>query len=373
MNKGKSIKIIASVLIIVLIIGAVIFAISNKTENKEDEKASTTSSTNELNPDYHEPGPLKEYKDSIRDKDIKVGTPGDVNACFSYNKNEKSITIDARNRFLPEFACHSDGLLEYSSDGRDCGLAWDDGDELLTPQEIREIKSAYLKNGVTMIYSDPFEYFEGLEEITLPKSLKRILRNTFSASKGLKTVYFEGTQKEWESIKIDDGNDYLNNAKIVFNVDVEKTASPEQKDEATSVKEITDNATATLDYYTGVVTINGTGSIGMNQETGFNVAKNIDDLFVDDWESIALLPQYVDEIVVEEGITELGAGIFSTTSAKAITLPKSLTAINEGAFSQISNKITIKYNGSKEDFDKINISSENNDALNDAKMVYLLD
>lgn len=370
MNKGKSIKIIASVLIIILIIGAVIFAISNKTENKEDEKASTTSSTNEMNPDYRQPSPLKEYKDSIRGKDNKVGIPGDVNACFSYNKNEKSITIDARNRFLPEFACSLEWISENSTDGQGCGLTLDDGDEQLTPSEIKGIKSAYLKNGVTMIYSDPFKYFEGLEEITLPKSLKRILRNTFSASKGLKTVYFEGTEKEWESIKIDDGNDYLINAKIIFNVEVEETASPISEDKSTTVKEITDNATATLDYYTGVVTINGNGAIAMDQTTGFNFAKSVDDLFVDDWESVGLVPQYVDEIVVNEGITELGTGIFSNTSAKTVILPKSLKSIENGAFAEIGDTITIKYNGSKEDFEKIKIE---NDALNSSKIIYLLD
>ena len=46
-----------------------------------------------------------------------------------------------------------------------------------------------------------------------------IQKNAFNNNKGLTDVYYAGSNKQWESVKISKGNDDLKKAKIHYNTE----------------------------------------------------------------------------------------------------------------------------------------------------------
>ena len=96
---------------------------------------------------------------------------------------------------------------------------------------------------------------------------------------------------------------------------------------------------------------------------------------------------HLEEITFEKGLTEVPAYCFyGAAELKTIELPEGLTVIEENAFEKCSSlktlflpstlqeiknmafedigKLEVIYNGTKEDFDKINIAANNDDLLN---------
>lgn len=53
----------------------------------------------------------------------------------------------------------------------------------------------------------------------MPKSVIMIQKNAFNHNKGLTDVYYAGSNKQWESVKISKGNDDLKKAKIHYNTE----------------------------------------------------------------------------------------------------------------------------------------------------------
>lgn len=56
----------------------------------------------------------------------------------------------------------------------------------------------------------------GLQEISIPSSLSYIGPYAFSGCSALDTVYYAGTQAQWETIQIETGNSALTNASIIY-------------------------------------------------------------------------------------------------------------------------------------------------------------
>lgn len=216
----------------------------------------------------------------------------------------------------------------------------------------------------------------------MPRTLKRMLPYTFSSESKVKVINFGGTKEEWEAIKIDRCNDGLKNIKINYNVDVPDSTCPEIKpfkDNAEDTKIIkydsNENATisATLNYYTGVLTIWGKGKI---PDVSYNHIVCIEDLFlVSDYDQVVY--PYVETVNICEGITGIGEWTFKDSSASVIRLPKSLKSISKYAFDRDLNEETeiyklskVIYNGSAADWDKIKISKEDNDNLLSARLIF---
>ncbi|MBQ2828096.1 MAG: leucine-rich repeat protein [Clostridia bacterium] len=82
---------------------------------------------------------------------------------------------------------------------------------------------AYCKNledvaleNIAVISEWMFYGCENLKEIYIPKSVKIINKNAFGDCKNIETVYFEGTEEEWNLIAAYSGNVNLFEAKVVF-------------------------------------------------------------------------------------------------------------------------------------------------------------
>ena len=69
-------------------------------------------------------------------------------------------------------------------------------------------------------------YCSGLTSITLPNSLVSIGDQAFFPCRNLTTVYYYGTEAEWNEISIYSANDELLNAEIIF-LDGEQPSNPD--------------------------------------------------------------------------------------------------------------------------------------------------
>lgn len=307
--------------------------------------------------------PMSAY---AKDDYVKVGGADADGRYTYYSKNDK-LVIDAVNRYLPNMFIYYFSLDdEYSG-----GYTLEKGDEQLSDSEIKTIKSVCINNGVTIIGYDPFFAFKSLEEVTLPKTLKRILAGTFSSNKNLKVVNFGGTEQEWKAMCIDRNNDCLKNVKINYNVDVKDSRFINQApaDVKTESRDVSKTIKITLNYYTGEANIVGKGAI---PNVSNHYGQAVEDLFGVQCYDCHAYP-LVNSINVQEGITEIGEYAFFDTSATKITIPKTVKVIRNDAFAisqKKGNLKTVIYNSTKENWKKIKISEQGNEGLLNSNIVF---
>ncbi len=80
------------------------------------------------------------------------------------------------------------------------------------------VERVILPESVTTLYPYSFSGCEKLNEIVIPKSLKNIQNYTFNGINSILTVYYAGTEEEWNKISIGaSGNEGLLNSNIIYN------------------------------------------------------------------------------------------------------------------------------------------------------------
>ncbi len=78
------------------------------------------------------------------------------------------------------------------------------------------LENLIIPEGTTAIKSVPFYSLECLKTVTIPMSVITIHQNAFRYCSRIETVYFEGTESQWDEIVIYDGNDCLKTAEKTF-------------------------------------------------------------------------------------------------------------------------------------------------------------
>ena len=78
------------------------------------------------------------------------------------------------------------------------------------------LRNVTIGNGVTMIRNSTFIACTSLTSVTIPDSVMSIGNYAFNKCSKLATVYYTGSQAQWNSISIGSNNDPLLNANIVF-------------------------------------------------------------------------------------------------------------------------------------------------------------
>ncbi len=184
------------------------------------------------------------------------------------------------------------------------------------------LNSLVLPNGVTSVengafYNSGLEFFDipetvttlgnyvfknssRLVTITVPSSLATLSADTFTNCSRLASIIVD---KDYGQIT--GGPWGAPNADVIWNNAILEIGSPKTSD----VK-------ATINRITGELVISGIGAT-----IAFTHRPLFEEYF-----------PYLNSVVVEEGITALGAGIFSGCPESAISLPNSLTDIGENAF-----------------------------------------
>ena len=74
-----------------------------------------------------------------------------------------------------------------------------------------------IPNSVTVIGSYAFSNCSSLESITISDSVTNIGGQAFEGCDSLSTIYYQGTEEQWNSITINSGNESLLNANVIFN------------------------------------------------------------------------------------------------------------------------------------------------------------
>ena len=87
-------------------------------------------------------------------------------------------------------------------------------------EECTGLTSAVISNSSTDISNSMFLNCTGLKSITIPDGVTSISNYAFYNCNSLTDVYYSGSKQSWNNIAIGDGNDYLKNATIHFNVSV---------------------------------------------------------------------------------------------------------------------------------------------------------
>ncbi|MDE6260539.1 MAG: leucine-rich repeat domain-containing protein [Oscillospiraceae bacterium] len=84
---------------------------------------------------------------------------------------------------------------------------------------IESVKRVVFPDGIEEIAQCSLSFCINIEEVVFGKGLKTIAVDVFRKNEGsLKTIYFRGTEEEWNQIEIDQtGNDCIQGATIVFN------------------------------------------------------------------------------------------------------------------------------------------------------------
>ncbi len=277
------------------------------------------------------------YCDSLKEITLPAGLTDIGLYAFSYCDALKSITVDSSN----EYFCSEDGVL--FSKNKDTLITYPAG----------KMQAEYtIPDSVAVINKLAFEGSTNLKRIVIPDSVTRIDEGAF-ADCVLETVYYTGTETQWNKINIGEGNDTLLAAEIVCEgVEPEK---PEIPDGVIASGECGDYVIWYL-AGDGTLTIAGTGEME-------------DNYLRDDMPWYDLRAEIVS-VVVEDGVTNIGGYVFSgctnlvsvtiadsvinigsyafesCTALEAIELPGRLNAVSNSLFRNCSNLKTITIPGS---------------------------
>ena len=178
-----------------------------------------------------------------------------------------------------------------------------------------ELKSVNITEGVRDIGS---YVFDGPEAVSLPASLETVGDYAFGSS--LTSATYAGTPEQLSAIRFGEGNEYLKYLLLGY-------------DEGQCGDDLT------WRFEDGVLTIAGSGDMW-----DFDCAAPWNDFFE---HGLSSGERIVDRIVIEEGVTGIGAYAFCSVTAESMSLPVSLERIGEGNFYEIDNGTEIIYAGTE--------------------------
>ncbi len=114
------------------------------------------------------------------------------------------------------------------------------------------LKEVKIPTGVTAIGDSTFYFCESLSTLHIPNTVTKIGNNAFSSSYNINNVYYDGTEAEWESIRVGTGNDPLYYGTVNFKSEeaVVTTVAITTAKPATTVKATTSKPATTANSTT---------------------------------------------------------------------------------------------------------------------------
>lgn len=202
--------------------------------------------------------------------------------------------------------------------------------EITIPQKITEIDYGTFNNckalscvnlpkGLISINGLAFAGCESLTSIAIPKSVKSIGASAFSSY--LKTVYFEGSEEEWNAITFGANNTPLEQAEIIFN-----------STGATVPDKPKDNITWSFDSSDGHLFLSGSGDMLEREKTS-------------DYEWYGFRNS-IKSLTIGEGVTSVGANAFTGfVNLGEIIVGKDVKKIGDNAFAGCAKLSLISFVG----------------------------
>lgn len=151
---------------------------------------------------------------------IEVYTiPGSVerieNYAFNYNKNLRSIEIPDSVTSIGWAAFNGcKNLTSVTIPGSVTNI------DVCAFGTCRDLTTVVICEGVTNLSEYIFGDCMNLTSVTIPASVTNIDKEAFFECSKLQTVYFGGSEADWEAITIGADNDYLLGATVVYNYTV---------------------------------------------------------------------------------------------------------------------------------------------------------
>lgn len=84
-------------------------------------------------------------------------------------------------------------------------------------QNCTNLYEVYLPKNLTRISACTFKYCHELSEVYLPKSVTKIDTDAFLYCSSLQDIYYEGSNEDYENIKIEEGNELFKSATVHYN------------------------------------------------------------------------------------------------------------------------------------------------------------
>lgn len=181
------------------------------------------------------------------------------------------------------------------------------------------LKEVNLPTGLTKIGDSAFVGCESLTSIAIPKSVKSFGASVFNNY--LKTVYFEGSEEEWNAITFGANNTPLEQAEIIFN-----------STGATVPDEPKDSITWSFDSSDGHLFLSGSGDMLEREKTS-------------DYEWYGFRSS-IKSLTIGEGVTSVGANAFTGfVNLGEIIVGKDVKKIGDNAFAGCAKLSLISFVG----------------------------
>ena len=245
-------------------------------------------------------------------------------SCFSLNE----IHVDSIEQWL-SYNSDSD-LYFHTYDSTTPGKLFIGGEELknLTiPSGVKSIREraffrcssltrVTIPSSVANIGDRAFEDCDSLTSVTIPDSVTSIGYGSFSGTLGLKTVFYGGTETQWNALISNElGAIGTIDTIVCFNGDTDIGSGT-----------CGDNLTWTLDDG-GILTISGKGTM-----------ENYS------WDTMPWCDYkgYITNIVISDGVTSIGDyAFFNIYSLNSVKIPETVTSIGSYAFNACQNLTSI--------------------------------
>ncbi len=170
-----------------------------------------------------------------------------------------------------------------------------------------DIKQVVINEGITEIGGYVFYGCTNIESVIFPQSIEKIKFGAFSDFCDVDTIYYKGTEAQWNQVKENSNNTGLSLPTVYFEYGVTYSGT------------CGENLTWHYDASFCILTISGSGDM-------------VDFAYTDvPWNEYR---SKVKEIVINDGVTSIGDNALICINATKVTIPDSVVTIGDSAFRQ---------------------------------------